>query len=113
MIYEVYKKGKLFYKYLSEEQARNCCIRDAAFDVDYDKRDIYYPYLREKYGVENIRDIPAEIRYKFWADMRQKYLKENYYIKVIDTTPSKEEREAFHQRVEEYNKKHPYKKRRR
>lgn len=102
MLYQVYIKGKLFHTFLTEEAARDFCIREASNDVELSNKNYYYPILREKYGVERIIYIPAEIRYKYWADEKKKCLRNDYRIKKIDTTPTKEEFEAFHQRVEEY-----------
>ncbi|WP_270376966.1 hypothetical protein [Mediterraneibacter faecis] len=102
MLYQVYVRGELFHTFLTEEAARDFCIRAASNYVELSKKDYYYPILREKYGVERIRDIPAEIRYKYWADEKKKCLRNDYRIKRIDTTPTKEEFEAFHKRVEEY-----------
>lgn len=102
MLYEVYRHNKLFYTFLNEEAARDCCVDGASEEVESLKKNYYYPMLRKRYGVERIKDIPAEIRYKFWADEKTKCLKENYYIKVIDTTPSEEELNAFHERALKY-----------
>lgn len=102
MIYEVYVENKLFCKFLTEDEAREFCIESAANKVELLKRKVYYPILRKKYGVEKITDIPAKTRYQYWDEQRKKYLKENYYIKVIDTTPTDEELESFKKRAKEY-----------
>ena len=103
MIYEVYVKNKLFCKFLTEDEAREFCIEFCCVISGTLKKKVYYPILRKKkYGVEKITDIPAKTRYQYWDEQRKKYLKENYYIKVIDTTPTDEELESFKKRAKEY-----------
>lgn len=114
MYYEAYKDGKPFARFLSLEAAKKECKLAADNDVEIRKYKDYYPYLKEKYNVEKISDIPAEIRYPFWDQKRKERLKEHYYIKVVkDERPDEEilrRREEFHQKCEEMRKKSQNKK---
>lgn len=104
-IYYVYKDDELVSKQMTKELAKEYCIHSAKICVELDKQKVYYPILRKIYNVENITDIPAEIRYKYWDEQRVKYLREHYYVKKIDITPSEERVQAFRKKAAEYKKK--------
>lgn len=86
-IYYVYKNDELVSKQMTVECAKEYCLNFANISVELSKRKFYYPILREMYNVENITDIPAEIRYKYCDEQRVKYLIEHYCIKVVNITP--------------------------
>ena len=73
-VYDVYEDDKFRVRFTNLDMAKEFCIQTASNNVEGLKRKIYYPILREKYGVEKIKDIPAEIRYKYWDDEKLKYL---------------------------------------
>lgn len=101
-IYEVYEDNKLDSKHMTEERAREVCINLAAIKVESLKRKVYYPILFEKYKVTRIKDIPAEIRYKFWEEENYKYLKEHFYIKKKMIRTDEDQK----QRLKEFQKKY-------
>ena len=84
---------------MTVKRAKKYCINFANISVELSKRKVYYPILREMYNVENITDIPAEIRYKYCDEQRVKYLIEHYCIKVVNITPFEERRQAFHKKA--------------
>ena len=86
-IYYVYKNDEIVSKQMTVERAKEYCINFSNISVELSKRKVYYPILREMYNVENITDIPAEIRYKYCDEQRVKYLIEHYCIKVVNITP--------------------------
>ena len=86
-IYYVYNDDKIVSKQMTVERAKEYCLNFANISVELSKRKFYYPILREMYNVENITDIPAEIRYKYCDEQRVKYLIEHYCIKVVNITP--------------------------
>lgn len=102
--YDIYVDDKKLTSYLDRDTAIQFCKDNAANNVELLKKNFYYPFLKEKYKVENIKDIPTEIRYAFWEQENKKYLKEHFKIKIVDITPSPEEVAAFHERYEKHIK---------
>ena len=98
-VYDVYEDDKFRVRFTNLDMAKEFCIETASNNVEGLKRKIYYPILREKYGVEKIKDIPAEIRYKYWDDEKLKYLKEHYYIKKEQQGYTEEEEAAMKERI--------------
>lgn len=98
-VYDVYEDDKFRVRFTNLDMAKEFCIQTASNNVEGLKRRIYYPILREKYEVEKIKDIPAEIRYKYWADEKLKYLKEHYYIKKEQQGYTEEEEAAMKERI--------------
>lgn len=98
-IYYIYKDDKLVSKQMTVKRTKEYCINSANTCVKLDKQKVYYSILRKMYNVENIKDIPAEIRYKYCDEQRVKYLIEHYCIKVVNITPFEERRQAFHKKA--------------
>ena len=71
-IYYIYKDDKLVSKQMTKEQAKKYCINSTNTCVELDKQKVYYQILRKMHNVENISDIPAEIRYKYCDEQRVK-----------------------------------------
>ena len=94
-IYYIYNDDKLVSKQITVKRTKEYCINSANTCVELDKQKVYYPILRKMYNVENRKDIPAEIRYKYLDAQRVKYLREHYYIKVVNDTSSKERVQTF------------------
>ena len=92
--YDVYVDDKKLVSYFDRDIAIRFCKDNAANNIELLKRE----------NVDSLHEIPSEVRYKYYAEKTEAYLKKHFKIKIVDTTPTEEEKERRRKLLEKVEK---------
>lgn len=102
--YDVYVDDKKLVSYFDRDIAIRFCKDNAANNIELLKRHELVPELLKRENVDSLHEIPSEVRYKYYTEKTEAYLKKHFKIKIVDTTPTEEEKERRRKLLEKVEK---------